>query len=418
MSVIYVNGGLRLQGEMGLQGSKNTVLPMLAASILNRGSLKLNHCPKITDVDNMLALLKTIGCRIKREGDSIEIDASFVDSDKVAPEYGKLMRSSVFLLGPMLGRMQRAVTAYPGGCIIGARPIDIHLKAFRKMQVEIEETEEFLSLSTKGLKGNRIELDFPSVGATENIVMAAVLAEGSTCIRNAAREPEVLELCLLLKAMGARISGEGTGCIVITGVKSLHDAEYTVKGDRIAGGTYLAAAAAVRGRITLHTDGISYMEGTLRVLERTGARVRRGQDFVTLEAEKRPKALEQLVTEPYPGFPTDMQSPMMAVLAGASGTSVIEERIFESRFRICNELLRMGADIEVKGSKARVRGVEHLKGARVLAKELRGGAALVIAALMAEGESRIEGVSYLERGYEDICQAFSRLGAQIRKENN
>lgn len=416
MSVIYVNGGPRLQGEICLQGSKNTVLPMLAASILNQGSIRLRHCPQITDVDHMAVLLEQMGCVIKREHGDIEIDASFLNSDQVASEYGKLMRSSLFLLGPMLGRLKRAVTPYPGGCTIGARPIDIHLEAFRKMQVEIDQEEEYLSLFTAGLKGSHIRLAFPSVGATENVIMAAVLAQGTTWIENAAREPEVRELCLLLKAMGALISGEGTSCIKIKGVPRLHDAEYTIKGDRIAAGTYLAAAAATRGSVVLRTDCACHMEGIFKALEQTGARLSRGEDFIALEAENRPLPLEHLVTEPYPDFPTDMQSQMMAVLLRARGTSVIEEKIFESRFRICPDLCRMGADIRVEGRKARIFGVESLTGAELTAQELRGGAALIIAALSAEGESRIEGVGYIERGYEDICGTLSMLGAQIRQE--
>lgn len=416
MSVIYIDGGWPLSGELSLQGSKNTVLPMLAASILNRGSLRLFHCPQISDVEHMLVLLEQLGCHIRREGDCIEVNASRLNSDQVAPEYGKQMRSSFFLLGPMLGRMKRASAPYPGGCIIGARPIDIHLEAFQKMQVEIEEDGEMLYLSTRGLKGNEICLRFPSVGATENIVMAAVLAEGTTCIRNAAREPEVTELCLLLKKMGARITGEGTDTLVIQGVERLHDAEYTVKGDRIAGGTYLAAAFATRGSLTLKTDCISHMESTLRVLEAAGARLSVGADYVTLMSAGKIKAIKGLVTETYPGFPTDMQSQMMAVLACAGGDSSIEERIFESRFRICEELKKMGARIAIQGNIARLQGVPRLFGTIVEARELRGGAALVIAALEAEGESCIRGIPYIERGYENICDVLAGLGAQIRKE--
>lgn len=311
--------------------------------------------------------------------------------------------------------MKRAVTAYPGGCIIGARPIDIHLDAFRKMQVEIEENSELLSLSTKGIRGNDIRLSFPSVGATENIVMAAVLAEGTTHIYNAAREPEITELCQLLKAMGAKISGEGSSSISIQGVEKLHDAEYTVKGDRIAGGTYLAAALATRGNITLRTDCVGHMAGTLSILEKAGGSLHTGRDYVTLSAKKRCREIKRLVTEPYPGFPTDMQSQLMAVLAGAEGVSVIEERIFESRFRISRELCRMGANIELEGERAFIYGVPRLTGAKVEAKELRGGAALLIAALFAEGESEIEGVSYIDRGYERICENLLSLGADIKR---
>ena len=405
-----------MQGEVLLQGSKNTVLPMLAASILNQGSIKLHHCPKIADVENMLALLEQLGCLIKRNGDSIEINAATIASDQVAAEYGKRMRSSVFLLGSMLGRMGHTRTAYPGGCVIGARPIDIHLDALKKMQVEITEEEDTLCLSTKGLKGNHISLKFPSVGATENIIMAAVLAEGTTFIKNAALEPEVTELCFLLTKMGARIAGIGTGTLVIQGVKRLHDAEYTVKGDRIAGGTYLAAALATHGSVTLHTDCISYMEKTLHILKIAGGTISKGRDYVTLSAPTRIKGIKRLVTQTYPGFPTDMQSQLMAVLTCAEGSSVIEERIFESRFRICSELEKMGALIKVQGNQARILGVSKLHGAEVEAMELRGGAALMIAALAAEGESCIHGVHFIERGYEDICEVLSELGAQIKKE--
>lgn len=416
MSVIYIDGGFPLSGELSLQGSKNMVLPMLAASILNRGSLRLLHCPQIADVEHMLVLLEQLGCRIKREKDCIEINAALLESDRVSREYGKQMRSSLFLLGPMLGRMKRAVAPYPGGCIIGARPIDIHLEAFRSMQVEIEEKEEGLFLSTKGLVGKPIHLRFPSVGATENIVMAAVLAKGTTCIYNAAREPEVKELCLLLKEMGAQITGEGTDTLIIRGVKRLHDAEYTVKGDRIVGGTYLAAALATGGSLLLKTDCLAHMASTLSVLQAAGAGITTGKDYVSLKSAGRIKGIPRLVTKTYPGFPTDMQSQMMAVLSCAEGSSCIEERIFESRFRIYEELNRMGAKIEIEGNTARISGVSGLFGTSVEARELRGGAALVIAALTADGESAIRGVSYIERGYENICDVLGSLGARIKKE--
>lgn len=414
MSKIEVIGGKHLHGEIEIQGSKNAALPILAGCILNKGVSKINHCPKIQDVLYMNKILESVGCKIFFDRNTLVIDAGIIDSDVIPEQYVGTMRSSIILLGSMLGRMKHVTIAYPGGCSIGARPIDIHLDALRKMNIEIAEEENVIHCKTDKIIGADIQFRFPSVGATENIILAAVLAEGVTIIRNAAMEPEIIELCRYLKSLGAKIEGEGTQKIRIEGVEKLHDTEYTVVSDRIVTGTYMAALAAAGGSISLKTDCMEQILSTTWVMRKIGCEVETGGDYLTISSEGRKQGIQNLKTEPYPGFPTDMQSQIMAILIHANGVSTIYEEIFESRFKTADEFMKMGAKIEIDDRIATIHGVDKIHGTDLMAFDLRGGAALVVAALLAEGRSIISGSEYIERGYEDICSDLRNLGADIR----
>ncbi len=413
MSYIQINGGIPLEGEIKIQGSKNAVLPIMAASILNKGSTVIKGCPKICDVDNMIGLLKGTGCKISRNKDALIIDAKEIKTGHLEERYAKTMRSSVFFIGAMLGRCGYVKIAYPGGCSIGKRPIDIHLNALRRMNVEVTEDEDGIVCQSTQLRGAKITLPFPSVGATENVIMSAVLAEGVTILQNGAKEPEIAELCCFLRKMGANILCMQDGTLVIKGCKTLHDAEYKVRADRIAAGTYLAALAVTGGTGILEADCGENMYATIGALRLCGCEAAYDENFIWIAAPRRVKSVSLIETKPYPGFPTDMQSQMVAVLATAKGQSVVVENIFESRFESAKELIKFGADIVIDSKRVCITGVERLKGCTVEAKELRGGAALILAGLRAEGTTRVQNVFYIERGYEDICDNMSKLGAEI-----
>ncbi len=413
MSDIKINGGISLKGEIKIQGSKNAVLPIMAASILNRGSVVIRGCPKISDVDNMICLLKETGCKINTSGEQLIIDAKEIKNGHLEERYAKTMRSSVFFIGAMLGRCGYVKIAYPGGCSIGKRPIDIHLNALRKMNVEVIEEEDGIVCQSCNLKGARITLPFPSVGATENIIMAAVMADGITILRNPAQEPEIGELCSFLRKMGACIRKEQDGTIFIKGRQRLHDIEYKVMSDRIVAGTYLAALAGTGGAGILKADCGKSMMSTIQVLRTSGCKISHDGSYIWIEAPERLIAVPLIETMPYPGFPTDMQSQMIAILTTAKGTSMILENIFESRYESVKELRKLGADITIEQRKACITGVNSLKGGVVEAKELRGGAALILAGLKAEGTTIVQNISYIERGYEEICRNLSMLGAKI-----
>ncbi len=388
MEYFEITGGTPLHGSITLQGSKNAALPLMAASILHPGRTTLHHVPAIRDVDVMIEILENIGER---------------------------MRSTIILLGSMLGRAGRAKMPFPGGCIIGMRPIDIHITSLGKMGAVFEETDGMLCAVTDGLYGTRIHLRFPSVGATENVILAAVYARGRTRIENCAKEPEIAELCRFLREKGAKIEGEGTSCILVEGVSHLRDSTYTLMPDRIVAGTYLFAAAATRGEICLEGMRPSDMESVLDVLGRMGAVYENREDGFYLDGRKAINPLPVVCTETYPGFPTDLQSQLLATLCVARGRSVIRECIFEERFRIAPWLNRMGADVTTDGREAVIEGKAHLSGQMVKAQELRGGAALVIAALMAQGITRVYGSAFIERGYEDLAGDLRKLGAVISK---
>ena len=414
MAFIEVIGGKHLHGEVNIQGSKNAVLPILAASVLNKGITKLNHCPRITDIFSMIKILESVGCIIYWEGDSILINTKNLNSSVVSEQYVSTMRSSIILMGALLGRMRCVTISYPGGCSIGARPIDLHLKALTELQVEVVEKNGLIYCSTTKIQGNHIVLDFPSVGATENVILASVLAEGVTTLDNAAREPEIIELCKFLRLMGASIAGEGSEHIVIKGVHELHDSEYTMVADRIVMGTYMSALAGVGGDITLRGNCCFEQNATIEIMKKLGCRVGLGKDYFNICSYERPRAIELVETKPYPGFPTDMQSQLMSILTVASGYSVIYETIFEGRFKNVIELRKMGANIEVKGNVSLIQGVKELNGAEIMAYDLRGGAALIIAGLMAHDKTIVHGIEHIERGYENISRDLRLLGADIQ----
>lgn len=419
MSSIEVIGGMRLKGEVKIQGSKNAALPIIAATILNKGISVLKNCPKILDVLHMIKILEELGCETSWEGDTLYVDSTTLLDPIVSEESVRKMRSSILFLGSLLGRCHEATIAYPGGCSIGKRPIDYHLNAFRKMNVEETFTasdNHIIYCRTNQIIGNDIFLEFPSVGATQNIILAAVLGSGVTRIFNAAREPEVTELCNYLIKAGAKIYGRGTSFIKVEGVQSLHDVEFTLSSDRIVAGTYMTAVAASYGDVVLRATPVRHLDSVIRQLKRIGCNIAITEDNVRISNQGRLQPIVGLSTQPYPGFPTDMQSQMLSVLCLAEGQSTILEEIFESRFQNVYELRKMGANIELdtRQNKAIVTGVDKLTGATVKSHDLRGGAALVIAGLAAEGKTIIQDTTNIDRGYEDICRDLSELGANIR----
>lgn len=413
MSSFLISGGRPLEGQLEVQGSKNAALPIIAAAVLNCGVTVIRGCPDILDVRYMLEILRSIGCRILWQEDRLQIDAAQIDMGNLSRECVGKMRSSILFLGAVLGRCQSMILDYPGGCTIGARPVDIHLNALKQMGVHIQEYDGAIHCETKGLKGARICLPYPSVGATENLMMAGAMAEGITWIHNAAREPEVVDLAGFLEAMGVTIYGAGTDRIGILGKMSLRDTEYRVMPDRIVAGTYLLAAAGAGGEIELIYEAAEDIHCLLHVCEAMGCEVRKTAEGIYLKSCRRLLSVEDIHTRPFPGFPTDMQSQLMAVLTTARGESTIYEHIFENRFRTADELKKMGADIKIKNNSAVITGAAKLRGCQVSAWDLRGGAALVIAGLMAEGDTIVENSIFVERGYQDICKDLMQLGARI-----
>ncbi|TCT16858.1 UDP-N-acetylglucosamine 1-carboxyvinyltransferase [Natranaerovirga pectinivora] len=412
-SYFRIAGGNQLKGEIKVQGAKNAVLPVLAGVVLNRGTSRIKNCPKILDVECMIKILKEVGCKVQWEGDVLIIDSKNINTSIIPEKYVREMRSSIILLGSILGRMKSVKISFPGGCSIGTRPIDLHLKALKKMNVEVVEKSGYIECKTSKIIGNKINLDYPSVGATENIMLAAVLSEGETYISNAAKEPEIIELQSFLNKMGGNIQGAGTDEIIIKGVSQLHDVEFTIMPDRIVAGTYLAAAAITNGEIHLkNTINQHFSSATSKLIE-MGCYIREYSDSIYLRAPERLKAVDLIRTQPYPGFPTDMQSQFMSLLTNCDGTSVITETIFESRFKSVGELMKMGANIITEGRSAIIKGPTKLNGAEVFAKDLRGGAALIIAALSAEGVSIIKDVQHVLRGYEDVVGDLKSLGATM-----
>lgn len=414
MSSIELVGGIPLYGEIKIQGSKNAVLPILAGTILNKGISVIKGCPRILDVYHMIEVLKALGCNVTWNENTLIVDATTLDKEEITEEIAKKTRASILFLGALIGRNKRAIVAYPGGCSIGKRPIDLHLSAFEKMGIVQNLSEEdTLVCESKELKGNEIKLDFPSVGATENIILAAVLAEGVTIIRGAAMEPEISALCQFLVLAGAIIEGIGTNTIRIVGVEALTDTIFTVPPDRIVAGTYLTCIASVGGKVWLHGVKEYDQASVLTELKKAGLLIHMVEDHCLIERRDVLKPL-QIETKPFPYFPTDMQSQFMAMLATANGKSTIVENIFEARFLIAPELIKLGANIKIDNKTATIEGVDHLEGTTICAKELRGGAALIIAGLTARGKTVINNTSYIYRGYEDICKDLLQLGANIQ----
>ncbi len=417
MEKLKIEGGFPLAGSLRVQGAKNAILPILAASILNGGKTVLFDCPYISDVEISERILRELGVTTKREAETFMVDSSSLNGYEISEDLMREMRSSIVFLGAILAKMGRARLSMPGGCELGPRPIDLHLKALRQMGVIVVEEHGFMDCHAEKLHGAKIYLDFPSVGATENIMLAAVLAEGETVIANAAKEPEIVDLQDFLNSMGAKITGAGGSVICIEGVKKLHDAEYRIMPDRIVAATYLAAACITKSEIELVNVRSTHIESILSVLSDMGSKLFVETTRVIHIPGKRIHSVGTVRTMPYPGFPTDAQSPFMAVSTLAQGSSIFIENIFESRYKHVGELIRMGADITVDGSVAVVRGVPRLTGARVAAMDLRGGAALAVAALAAEGTTEITGVHYIDRGYERIEENLSSLGAKITRED-
>ncbi|TCK97868.1 UDP-N-acetylglucosamine 1-carboxyvinyltransferase [Natranaerovirga hydrolytica] len=417
MEAFKIDGSRKLKGEIKVQGAKNAVLPILAASVLNQGITKINNCPKILDVESMLNILIETGCKVEWEEDSIIINSKDVDQSSIPEKFVREMRSSIILLGSILGIQKKIKISFPGGCSIGTRPIDLHLKSLRKMNVFIEEKNGFIECKTNKIIGNKIILDYPSVGATENIMLAAVLSEGETSIYNCAKEPEIVELQNFLNAMGAQVKGAGNDIIVIKGVNALHDVEYTIMPDRIVAGTYLIAAAITKGELYLKgTINDHFSPITAKLLE-SGCHIKEYINSIYVKAPEQLKSIDHIRTLPYPGFPTDMQSQFMSLLTICEGTSIITETVFESRFKNVSELTKMGADIITEDRTAIIKGVKKLNGAQVSAKDLRGGAGLILAGLAAEGITYVKNISHVKRGYENIINDFHSIGAKIEEIN-
>lgn len=417
MNRYIINGGNRIYGEATVQGSKNSVLPILAATVLVRGESVIHNCPDITDVDATIKILRYLGCDVRREGHTVIVDSTDVNKFDIPDDLMREMRSSVVFLGAIIGRMGKASLSTPGGCEIGLRPIDLHLDAIQRFGVNIR--EEFARIdfeAIKPLEGTNIALSFPSVGATENIILTACTARGTTVITNAAREPEITDLADFLNGCGARISGTGEGAVIIEGVKALRPVQYKVIPDRIVAGTYMAAAAMTHGKIHLKSLIPAHIAPVIPVLEEAGCDISIGGCELTLTAPPVLHSIKTLRTMPYPGFPTDMQAQMMSVMTMCRGTSVIIETIFESRYKHASELLRFGAKIRVDGRMAVIEGTDKLTGASVIASDLRGGAALVLAGLAADGTTTVDDIKFILRGYEDMSGVLSSLGCDIKQE--
>ena len=416
MEYYEIQGGQRLTGSVEIHGAKNSVLPILAAALLSGGVSVIHNCPRLSDVDASIAILRHLGCRVEREGDTVTVDSSTLDRSDVPDGLMREMRSSVIFLGPILARTGRADVSMPGGCELGPRPIDLHLAALRRMGATVEQQGGSLLCRGGGqLRGCGIDLALPSVGATENAMLAACGAKGTTYIRNAAREPEIVDLARFLRAMGVSVRGEGTSVIAVEGQKPLHGCQHRVIGDRIVAATYLSAAACAGGDVRLTGVEPEFLATVTGLLRDAGAEVDWGEQAVRIRCTGRLRSPGPIRTSPYPGFPTDAQPVVMAALCKGEGTTVFVETIFENRYRHVDELRRMGADIRVEDRVAVVTGVERLHGAPVRAHDLRGGGALCVAALGAEGVSAVSGLSHIRRGYASLPEDLNALGARVKE---
>ncbi len=415
MKEYIINGGQSLDGALEIKGAKNSILPLMAASILTDEITVLHNCPNISDVDSMINILEGLGSKIIRSGRDVIIDNSMTDKSEIPASLAKELRSSVFLLGSLLSRHKRAKVAYPGGCDIGLRPIDIHITGLRELGIEIQEQGGYILCNCLNAKSADIVLDLPSVGATENLMLASVFIKGKTVIRNCAKEPEIVDLQKFLNTMGAKIRGAGSSVIVVEGVDKLHGIEYTPIPDRIVAGTYLIAAAMCGGNVELSGVNPEHISSLISKLSKTTCKVHIKNDRILIRSKGRQKSLECIETMYYPGFPTDLQSQIMAMQTVSRGTSVIVENIFETRFKTASQLKKLGADITIKGRVAVIRGVKELIGAEVAASDLRGGASLVLAGLVAKGTSIVKDIHYIDRGYEDLSVELQKLGANVRR---
>lgn len=415
MEKYIINGGNKLYGSVEVQTAKNSVLPILAATVLTDDKVKILNAPNITDVKNMAKILSKLGCKVTFEGGNIVVDGSRADCYEIPRQLAHELRSSVFLLGSVISRFHTAKIAYPGGCDIGLRPVDLHLAGLKRLGVEIEEEKGYIICKCEKLKGNEIMLDCPSVGATENLMLAAAKADGTTVIKNAAREPEIEDLQRLLNCMGANVRGAGSGTIVIEGVNELHGCEFLPIPDRIEAGTFLIATAMCGGEVELRRVCAENISSLLHKLRENGCKIHLNNDKIILENHKRLTSVKSVETQPYPGFPTDLQAQITALCCICRGQSIITENLFETRFKYVPELRKMGADVTVINRNAFVRGVEKFNGATVVAHDLRGGAALVSAALAAEGRSEVLDISHIDRGYGSFEYKLRALGGDIAR---
>ena len=416
MNKLLIQGGVRLDGEVRISGAKNAVLPIMAATLLAEGPTVVENVPHLLDVTTTVTLLSHLGASVTMdEKMGIEVDTATLNSQLAPYELVKTMRSSILVLGPLLTRYGRADVSLPGGCAIGSRPVNLHIKGLQDMGAEVEVKNGYIIAKAERLKGARIVLDMVTVTGTENLMMAAALADGITVLENAAREPEVIDLANFINAMGGKISGAGTDTITIEGVEKLHGGSHTITSDRIETGTFMVAAAATAGHVRLRKTVPAHLDAVIEKLRESGAIINTEANAIEIDMRgKRPRAVN-LTTAPYPAFPTDMQAQFVALNAFAQGTSTVKETIFENRFMHVQELQRMGADIELQGNTAIIRGVDVLHGAPVMATDLRASACLVIAGLAAQGETEIDRIYHLDRGYECIEEKLAQLGAKIRR---
>ncbi len=415
MSQLIISGGARLEGETVIAGAKNSVLPILAASLLAKGQVELQNCPHLRDVEASAAILRELGCDARWENDSLLVDTGGVCRCRIPDTLMREMRSSVIFLGAILARCGQAELSYPGGCELGPRPIDLHLEGLRALDAEIDDAGGMLSARAGSLRGREVVLRLPSVGATENLMLAACGAEGVTVISNAAREPEIVDLQNFLNACGACVTGAGGSSVTVMGKRPLHGCSYRIMPDRIVTATYLCAAASAGGEVFLRGARESQLSTVTAALREAGCVIRPEEAGLYCCRDEQLKAIRPVRTAPYPGFPTDAQAILMASLLRSRGSTVLEENIFTSRYGHVDELARMGANIQVSGRVAVVTGVESLRGAPVRSPDLRGGAALCVAALAAEGETSVTGVHHIDRGYGDIAGDLTALGAEIRR---
>ena len=416
MDRLAITGGERLRGEVRVSGAKNAALPILAATVLCGERIRIGNLPHLNDVTTTISLLGRLGVGVTVHDDmQVEVDAGSLHSYSAPYELVKTMRASVLVLGPLLGRFGEADVSLPGGCAIGARPVDLHVAGLRAMGAEVEIEDGYIRARASRLRGAQLFLDKVTVTGTENLMMAAVLADGETVIENAAREPEVVDLANFLNALGARIAGAGSDRIVVQGVESLHGGSYQVQPDRIEAGTFLVAGAITRGSLRVARACPEHLDSVLAKLQEAGAQIATGPDWVELDMQgRRPRAVD-VSTSPYPGFPTDMQAQFMALNAVADGVGAVTENVFENRFMHVPELQRMGADIKLEGHTAIIRGSGELHAAPVMATDLRASAGLVLAGLVAEGETVVDRIYHIDRGYERIEEKLGQLGARIRR---
>lgn len=417
MAKLIIKGGSRLEGELSIQGAKNAALPVFAAALLTEEPVVIYNWPAISDVYNMLSILEYIGAHVAYEKDKLVIDTRRALRWEMPDKLAKEIRSSIFMMGPILARFNMARFVYPGGCEIGSRPIDLHLNGLKNLGVKVTEAGGHIMCEGKRLKGGDVHLDYPSVGATENLMMAAALAPGRTVIRNAAREPEIVELQGVINQMGGDVRGAGTSNVIIEGKTKLKGFTYKCMPDRIAAGTYMAASVITNGNITVKNVVPEHLFAITAKLREAGALIKVYDDAISVIGQGRPKDMHLIETGPYPGFPTDMQAQMCATASIASGTSIIVENVFDNRFKHVGELIRMGANIIIKNNVAVIKGVERLHGTEVKSMDLRGGAALVLAGLCAEGTTIVEQARIIDRGYETLESELNLLGADIKRED-